>query len=58
MLTGVFEVRIELALQLLVHIAGKCDAAGFAKRLKPRSNFDTVTVDVVPFDDHVTDVDT
>ncbi len=57
MLATIFEVCFELALHLLVDVAGEHNTTGLAKCLQSSCDVDTVTVDVVPIDNHFTDVD-
>ena len=57
LLAHVADIERELALDLLVGVVGKADAAGLGQRLHASRNVDAVAVDVALIDDDVADVD-
>ena len=56
-LAQVREAEVELAADLVVHLAGDADTAWLGHAFQPGGDVDPVAVDVLALDDHVADVD-
>ena len=56
-LAQVLEAEVELAADLVVHLAGDADTAWLGPAFQPGGDVDPVAVDVLALDDHVADVD-
>ena len=56
-LAQVLEAEVELAADLVVHLAGDADTAWLGQAFQPGGDVDPVAVDVLALDDHVADVD-
>ena len=57
LLAEVFEIRLELALDLAMDIVGQGDTAGLGAHLETRRDVDAIAVDIVARDDNVTEMD-
>ena len=57
LLAHIADVSASFALDLLVGVVGKTDAAGCGERLQPRGDVDAVAEDVALVDDDVADID-
>ena len=54
---GVLETDVDSIANAFVDDRGNANAAGLGQRLEPRGNVDTVAVDVVALNDHITEID-
>ena len=54
---GVLETDVDSIADAFVDDRGNANATGLGQRLEPRGNVDTVAVDVVALNDHITEID-